>query len=329
MFGSSVLDIAIGAIFVFLLLSVFATVLNELVFSFLNMRGRELLQGVAILLDDAAKTGLVNKIYNNGQVFGLFEGNFDPSKKGKLPSYIPSKNFALALLESVADGPFSETQTSPPAAGVPAGIAQQNPVLTEAFKNKAKDLAGVPATEKVGKPLLAMIAMVGNDATKLQKSVEDWYNSGMDRVSGRYKYKTQWMLFSIGLVIAVAINADTIHIVKQLSQDSTLRASIIAAAESAKEPQVDPSQTTQQRIEAAKDSLADVNNVGVPLGWHRGDWSTKQAPNLVLGWILTAIAISLGAPFWFDILNKIMVVRSTVKPREKSQDEGSKDKSKS
>jgi hypothetical protein len=174
-----------------------------------------------------------------------------------------------------------------------------------------------------------MIAMVGNDATKLQKSVEDWYNSGMDRVSGRYKYKTQWMLFSIGLVIAVAINADTIHIVKQLSQDSTLRASIIAAAESAKEPQVDPSQTTQQRIEAAKDSLADVNNVGVPLGWHRGDWSTKQAPNLVLGWILTAIAISLGAPFWFDILNKIMVVRSTVKPREKSQDEGSKDKSKS
>src|ERR1700728_2715065 len=327
MFGSSVLDISIGAIFLFLLLSVFATVVNELVFSFLNMRGRELLQGVAILLDDTAKTGLVNKIYNNGQVFGLFEGTFDPTKKGKLPSYIPSKNFALALLESVADGPFSETLASPPGADVPAGIAQQGLVLTEAFKNNAKDLAAVPATEKVGKPLLAMIAMAGNDATRLQKSVEDWYNSGMDRASGRYKYKTQCMLFCIGLLIAVAMNADTIHIVKQLSQDSTLRASIVAAAESAKEPQIDLSQTTQQRIEAAKDSLADVSNVGVPLGWHRGDWNTKQAPNLVLGWLLTAIAISLGAPFWFDILNKIMVVRSTVKPREKSQDEGSKDKS--
>ena len=137
MFGSSVLDIAIGAIFVFLLLSVFATVVNELVFSFLNMRGRELLQGVAILLDDTAKTGLVNKIYNNGQVFGLFEGTFDPTKKGKLPSYIPSKNFALALLESVADGPFSETLASPPGADVQAGIAQQGLVLTEAFKNNA------------------------------------------------------------------------------------------------------------------------------------------------------------------------------------------------
>jgi hypothetical protein len=329
MFGSSVLDIAIGTVFVFLLLSVFATVVNEIVFSFLNMRGRELLRGVATLLDDAAMTGLVNKIYNNGQIFGLFEGKFDPSRKNKLPSYIPSKNFALALLESVADGPFSETQASAPGAGIPAGIAQQSLVLTEAFKKSAQDLAAVSATEKVGKPLLSMIAMVGNDATRLQKSVEDWYNSGMDRVSGRYKYKTQWMLFSIGLVIAVAMNADTIHIVKQLNQDSTLRASIVAAAESAKEPQVDPSESTQQRIDAAKDSLQKVDNVGVPLGWHHGDWNAKQAPNLVLGWFLTAVAISLGAPFWFDILNKIMVVRSTVKPREKSQDEGSKDKSKS
>ena len=182
---------------------------------------------------------------------------------------------------------------------------------------------------KVGKPLVSMITMAGNDAVKLQKSVEDWYNSGMDRVSGWYKYKTQWMLFAIGLVIAVAINADTIHIVKQLSQDSTLRASIVAAAESAKEPQIDQGLSTEARIDAAKRSLHDVNDLGVPLGWHHGDWSADHAPNLILGWLLTAIAISLGAPFWFDTLNKIMVIRSTVKPREKSHDEGSKDKSKS
>ena len=43
-----------------------------------------------------------------------------------------------------------------------------------------------------------------------------------------------------------------------------------------------------------------------------------------LGWIMTAFALSLGAPFWFDMLNKLIVVRSTVKPKEKSQDEPSK-----
>jgi hypothetical protein len=83
--------------------------------------------------------------------------------------------------------------------------------------------------------------------------------------------------------------------------------------------------STQERIEAAKKSLTDVNNVGIPLGWHHGDWSVDHGLNMFVGWLLTAIAISLGAPFWFDILNKVMVVRSTVKPREKSHDEGSKD----
>jgi hypothetical protein len=46
----------------------------------------------------------------------------------------------------------------------------------------------------------------------------------------------------------------------------------------------------------------------------------------LFGWLLTAFAVSLGAPFWFDALNKIMVIRSTVKPREKSQEEGSEDR---
>src|SRR5437868_2548627 len=41
--------------------------------------------------------------------------------------------------------------------------------------------------------------------------------------------------------------------------------------------------------------------------------------------LMAAVAASLAAPFWFDILNKMMVVRSTVKPREKSQEEGSKE----
>jgi hypothetical protein len=37
------------------------------------------------------------------------------------------------------------------------------------------------------------------------------------------------------------------------------------------------------------------------------------------------LRISLGAPFWFDMLNKFIVVRSTVKPKEKSPEDPSKD----
>jgi hypothetical protein len=44
-----------------------------------------------------------------------------------------------------------------------------------------------------------------------------------------------------------------------------------------------------------------------------------------LGWLISALAISLGAPFWFDTLNRIMVIRSTIKPHEKSREQESKD----
>jgi hypothetical protein len=48
----------------------------------------------------------------------------------------------------------------------------------------------------------------------------------------------------------------------------------------------------------------------------------------VIGWLITALAISLGSAFWFDTLNKIIVIRSTVKPHEKSQEEASEDRQK-
>jgi hypothetical protein len=73
---------------------------------------------------------------------------------------------------------------------------------------------------------------------------------------------------------------------------------------------------------AAATSYRIANRI-VPTTW-REAWN--QLNTHLLGWILTAFALSFGAPFWFDMLNKIMVIRSTVKPREKSGDEGSEDR---
>jgi hypothetical protein len=86
-------------------------------------------------------------------------------------------------------------------------------------------------------------------------------------------------------------------------------------------------------------SLVKIQSLGLPMGWDSSDDIQQQWPGWHwkgpggwwnqlywhwLGWLLTALAISLGAPFWFDMLNKLIVVRSTVKPKEKSQDEPSK-----
>ena len=78
-----------------------------------------------------------------------------------------------------------------------------------------------------------------------------------------------------------------------------------------------------------------AETTGFPLGWSsdsvmsdpRGvptnlsGWLSK-----VCGWLLTVLVVSFGAPLWFDLLNRFTVIRSTVKPREKSGPRPSKDK---
>jgi hypothetical protein len=316
MFGSSTIDIAIGIVFVFLLLSLIASTLNEIILSFINMRGKELLRGLKTLLDDADAAGLVKGVYNHGQIYGLFQGPFNPAKPGNLPSYIPAQNFVMALLDVVP------ALAQP--GGQPGDVPQDAAAMVASLRVAAQKLATDPKTEKVGKPLVSMIDAAGNDVSKLKKSVEDWYNSAMDRVSGWYKYRTQTILFGIGLALAIALNADTVRIMKQLSTDSTLRQSIVAAAQSAKLPDGTGGQPIQDQIHQAEEQVSKIENIGIPLGWASNS-VTSPWPQMILGWLLTAIAVSLGAPFWFDMLNKIMVVRSTVKPREKSQEEQSKD----
>jgi hypothetical protein len=369
MFGSSMLDIAIGIIFVFLLLSIFATAINEIILSFLNMRGKILLRGIAALLNDKGAAGLAKDVYTNGQIYGLYEGVFNPLNPSNLPSYIPARNFALALLDVVSSSappPAAPPPAAPPPAAPPAAIEGQaaaaaqaapppqapaeappqapaapGPVaaaqanlqavvaISQSLRNAAQTLAGNADTEKVGKPLVAMIAMAGNDMAKLQTSIEDWYNSSMDRVSGWYKYHTQKVLLVIGLVMAISLNASAIKITQQIAKDPTLRQSLVAAAQSAKPPQSAAGQPIETQLHDTAQSFDDLNQLGLPLGWPHGfpprsTWFQPHSLQALLGWLLTAIAISLGAPFWFDLLNKVMVIRSTVKPDEKSPAEASK-----
>lgn len=383
MFGSAMIDIVIGIVFVLLLLSIFATAINEIILSTIGMRGKMLLRGIQALLNDKSTGGLVSLVYTHGQVFGLFEGLFNVKKPSNLPSYIPSRNFALALLDSVEgmaqdltakNAPQTAAVNAPPATASPTSATVPAPASTapavqsaaplanaaattviaavrsiipisQALKDAAEVLAQHQETEKLGKPLLAMIHAAGDDADKLRQGVEDWYNSGMDRVSGWYKHHTQKVLLCIGIVMAVALNADSIAIVRQLSKDPTLRQVMVAAAQTAPNPSTPAATSTpsgaatapsdasrgassdafKKQLTDANTAFANIHNLGVPLGYPTGFPHTAPAFfEALLGWVLTAIAISLGAPFWFDLLNKIMVIRSTVKPREKSMDEPSK-----
>jgi hypothetical protein len=381
MFNSGILDVAIGLIFVYLLLSLVCTAINEMIEARLKMRAVDLERGIREMLQDQSETGLVQQLYNHPLIYSLFEGSYDKAKKTrKLPSYIPSRNFALALMDLIlpakpsttgtpaetSGGTGSTVQTSDhiqPLRNAISGLSDEKTRqvlmnLIDTVEDKTSGATGTSASanalikdlrdaiasgsiknEHVQRALMTLVDAAGNNIGQARKNIEDWFDSSMDRVSGWYKRRVQVITLILGLGMAIAVNADTIAIGNSLSYDVTMRDSLVAAAqEYAKaDPDKQTSPNAQAQIEACKKdenspecriakNLNEIQKLGLPIGWNMDD--PRTIPNTpgawgakLLGWLLTAFAISLGAPFWFDLLNKIMIVRSTVRPKEKSPEE--------
>jgi hypothetical protein len=307
MFGSNVLDVAIGVALIYLLLSLVSSSIREMIAGFFKTRAKLLKEGIDELLGDLAKA-----FYEHPQISVLYRGTYEKAKSAKdLPSYIPARNFALAVLDIARAGQGATN-------GQPASA-----------NNRA-----LSAAERV---FASANATPGSDAAEVQENLEAWFNSAMDRVSGWYKRRTQWVLFAIGFALTAIADADSIRIAKKLYRDPAQRSAAVAMAEGViragkpGEPNAVDSVITRQAI-------ARLDSLGLPVAWNgvnvKGLIPTTaefkaivaHAYESLIGWLITAFAISLGAPFWFDTLNRIMVIRSTVKPHEKSPEEASEDR---
>ena len=86
-------------------------------------------------------------------------------------------------------------------------------------------------------------------------------------------------------------------------------------------PAATPSQDTSAHVQLLQDRIQELKSVGIPLGWPDPD-GPPTGPSWfllkVMGLLLTAGAASLGAPFWFDMLNRFMSIRSAGKAPEET-----------
>lgn len=363
MFGSVILDVFIGLILVFLLLSLICSAIREGLAGFSGVRAKMLERGIVELLQHDAK--LVADFYSHPQIWSLYKGSYADAKvsarfrgkplqflsflKNSLPSYIPSRSFAMALLDMAARG---RNSASPLQASGEANVLNVQTVRQNVCN------IGNPFVQRL---VLTAADTSGDNLDKARESLEKWFDASMDRVSGWYKRRTQIGLFFIGVIITVILDVDAVAIAKRLYRDPAQReiavamARSIVASDSARAARAssgatagrdtnrtatrDTSKTaTPPPSEVARTAYARLDSLGLPAAWpgvkitgmwpDPGEWKPifDHAGHAAIGWLLTAFAISFGAPFWFDTLNKIMVIRSTVKPGEKSPEEGSEDR---
>lgn len=328
MFGSEILEVVIGVIFVYLLVSVICSAVREGIEAWLKTRASYLEHGIRELLHDLKGDGLATAFYNHPLIFSLFSGKYRPPRSikrpgafargGELPSYIPSKNFALALMDIAARGPDTDEFS---------GDANA-PIVS--LKNIRTNIANLknPAAQRL---FLMAIDSAHGDLDRVRESIEEWYDSAMERVSGWYKRTTQWIIFWIALAVTVGLNVNTITIADYLYRNDAQRAALLARAESAA---TDTAFLNQNYAEVKK----ELDSMSMPIGWtagwgaprrgaepgSEGFWNNFIAP--IFGWLLTAFAATMGAPFWFDVLKRVMVIRSAVKPDENSSEEESENR---
>jgi hypothetical protein len=343
MLGSKILEVAIGIIFVFLLVSMICSAIREGLESWLKSRAAFLDQGIREMLHDRDAVGIARSVYTHPLIYGLYLAEYRPreasrpltalARGGNLPSYIPARNFALALMDIAARGTGTHGAASSPSA----------PVLTLALvRDNVLNLENGP----VQRVLIGAIDTSGGSMERAVGNLTVWFDSAMDRVSGAYKRATQKLLLGIGLVLAIVLNVNTLAIAHYLFRHDVERAALVARAEAVASDTSfvsGGSDVQYARARAALDSLR------LPIGWDHmqltGPWHTSVVRDAsgavrevrelrlwrnvlepIVGWLLTALAAMLGANFWFDLLNKVMVVRSTVKPHEKSPEEDSEDR---
>jgi hypothetical protein len=322
MFSTPILDVAIGLSFLYLLLGLISSNVTEMIAGWRKTRAKFLDKGIDRLL--AGDSQLKALLYKHPLISALA-----PSDRQICPSYIPAQKFATALLDILSkDKPLTDTSA------VMQGVTTTgNPALQTALK--------------------ALIDSSGEDGVALQKQVENWFNDGMDRVTGWYKKNAQFNSVIMACAITLVMNVDTVKVANTLWENPTVRAELVdgARARAQKSPEEslpmvkyenpnDATESTPINVPASPEeglSPNEKNLLGQLTGWGP-DWKKLAAASgfgagllaalgLIyahgIGWIVSALAISLGAPFWFDTLNRFMNIRNAGRapdePRDKSQ----------
>jgi hypothetical protein len=227
----------------------------------------------------------------------------------RLPSYISAKSFGEAVIDLlVPDAAGRTTMTT----------------IQDSLKKLPADL---PFTTS----LQSLATNAGNDIGRFRTSIENWYDDHMDRVSGWYKRHVAKITIAVGAILVILLNINTITIGRTLYSNSVVSSAVSMVA--ANHPNCAKGEPQEQCLSSLQTDLSAVAQAGLPIGWPtvsacfvKGascNWWKQRGilnPNgssgwqlvlVIIGFLLTILALTPGAQFWFGLLVKLGAIRST------------------
>lgn len=332
------LDILIGVSLVMLMVSLGVTLLTEMIVTLLQLRGQHLLRGIADLLQQiqpdmerCVAQNIVTQVLNHRLVRG--------SRMSRLASVIKREELTTILMELAGAAPdgksscHADWQTPLKTVLATNGIPEPRKTL-----DHVRDLAFQfeKSSPEMATSTRHNMALMNGASSEWVSKVNAWFDQTMDRVSERFTVNVRGVTLASAAIVACGIQLDTVYLVNRLALDDNMRHVLVAEAvrtveQEAKKaeertgtaaPPAPAVQDTTQgklnlddpRVRKYYSVLSEVGILNVPSDCKTW-WTSIKAINPA-GLALSILLLSLGGPFWYGLLNKLLQLRSVLAQRE-------------
>jgi hypothetical protein len=316
---AQVVNVLIALIAIYISLALAASFIQEQIAAFLKLRSQTLWTGITQLLSNDADA--IEKLRGHP----LIAASSDPKATNvprSMPSYIDARNFTMAFWQTV--GTLS-TKT-----GAVAGAVSDAKAAMSSLTQNVNDWIAEGEQDQLRRSAAALVTAAQGDYEKLLNTTDAWFNAQMDRASGWYKRQAQYVLIAIGVVVAFAAGIDSIDLGRQLFAAPQLSAATAdAVSQVVKANATSSPDVAIQNVSSATANAELLQNLRLsrwyspaipsPASSARAPASPPvpqdKLPVALFGMLITAVAIALGAPFWFDLLKGVVNVRMAgIKP---------------
>jgi hypothetical protein len=355
-----VLEVTIGLVMTWLILSVTTSQIQEWITDKLDWRSRFLEGQLRNMMKDERmmqtfyKHPLIQplhiekivpfwwirvplaKMAKKSKLFAWLEmltGNVTERIKIVKPIEISNQAFASAAVDIFLNAGKTD---------IPAGTMSLEQMRT-AFHGSITQMANSNLGEvvKYMAPAFDHMSNTAEDAekalAKFRTNVETWFDTTMQKATVMYRENFKKYAFLIGFVLAVTFNVDSINITNVLWRNPTLRAAIVAQAPALSTEPEDTVKNTMKQLDALElpvgwvivpcellpstEGLIIFQRTATDAGGVKKVVSCRALVNTPEGWLdyiykllgflISAVAASQGAPFWFDALNKLLGLKKT------------------
>lgn len=300
------IEVGLGLAVTFFVISLASSSIVGIIATTAKLRARGVERAIGDLLgkatpdteqvDVAAKfvdTALVKSLREADAAWTIF-GNPKRSKtvkveeNRKLPTHLPARAFADGVVDVLTD--------------IRKGAATAEDLyhrLPDALRDR----------------LAPILDETGSDLVALKARLEQWFDDSMHNLDQIFVRWSKKIAFFVGLVLAVVLNASAIHVAERLWASPVERAAVVASVDDIVGANNAPDATApKQSFQEVVRQIDALDSSGIPLGWHGVHTSFSWFVWSVVGWVVTALLAARGAPFWYQMIGRLVSLRRGLAP---------------